>query len=261
MPVRRPRDIEEEPEETRTAAEKPWDDDDDDRPEQPRRRRAVKKSTRAQNSEDDVVNMTAQDDPDHEPRRSSRVRKGWSAYDKNAKASGGSDDDSLKPYFRYVVSPDQPKLVRFLDSSPLSFLQHWISGRPYMCLEEDCPACDAGVDAKPVAVFTVVDLSLEEPLPLLLNVTAKKFASRLETLNDDAKYGPLTANYIALSRDGEGKNTTYTATFVKERDLEEDFDITPEDAQAICEEFDPVPEDHFVEPTRAELREALRGSK
>jgi hypothetical protein len=251
MPVRRPRDIEDD-----AVSEKPWSDGDETEEAPARRKRSTRASTRSARDDE----HTEEDEPDHEPRRSSRVRKGWEAYDKSAKETGGGDD-TLKPYFRYTVSSDEPKLVRFLDSSPISYLQHWISGRPYMCLEEDCPACDSGHDPKPVATFTVVDLSLDEPLPLLLNVTAKKFASRLETLNDDRKYGPLTANYVALSREGEGKNTTYTATYVKERDLEEDFDITPEEAQAICEEFDPVSEDHFVEPTRAELREALRGSK
>ena len=45
--------------------------------------------------------------------------------------------------------------------------------------------------------------------------------------------------------------------YVKERDLEEDYDITPEDAQAISEEFDPVPDDFFPGSTRADLRDAL----
>ena len=214
------------------------------------------------------MNMTAQDDPDHEPRRSSRVRKGWAAYDKTAKSSGG-DDDSLKPYFRYTVSTEGAQLVRFLDSEPITYSQHWLN-KPWMCIEDNCPICDyvaeirnrdgdtaKRIQAKPVVVFTVVDLSLEEPLPLLLTVTSKKFASRLQTLNDDPKYGPLTANYISLSREGEGTSTTYTAMYVKERDLEEDYDITPEDAQAISEEFDPVPDDFFPGSTRADLRDAL----
>lgn len=227
MPVRRPRDIEEPEEEPREES---------------------RRSTR----------HTEPDDADHDSRRSSRVRRGWAAAEQRAES--GSGDGSLKPYYRYEVGPDA-KLVRFLDRDPISYNQHWINRRPYICLEEDCPACDSGDNPRPVFVFTVVDLAAEDPLPLLLSVTSKRFFARLRSMDDDPKYGPLTANYIALSKSGTGVDTTYTATWVKERDLEEDYDITPEDAKAFCEDFEPVSEDYeaFKEPTRADIRAALRG--
>jgi hypothetical protein len=47
--------------------------------------------------------------------------------------------------------------------------------------------------------------------------------------------GPLTKGYWAIVRLGKGPQTNYTVTPIKERDLEEDWNISQKDATAIVE--------------------------
>ena len=262
MPVRRPSQIDEDED---TRPKKPWNDDEDEAPRRsPRRRSSRDESPR----DDDDDRYTSEDSDDYEALRSSRVRRGWEVADREMKSRSSDDGEYSEPenFLLAYQATNQPRLVRFLDNQPMIVRRHyWDRGdnRGYfVCLGDDCPLCDEGSDARPQGVFTVVDLTPDKdgyPPHRRFLYASKRLLNQLRDRDDDPKYGPLTKSYMAISKSGEGKDTTYTVTFVKDRDLEDDWDMTPEEAREYCEEFESAGEEKLGLKTRRELRDIARG--
>lgn len=156
---------------------------------------------------------------------------GWDAAEENRHSGESKFADRLK-------LNDNPVLVKFLSAEPISWQQHFIKqvNKPFVCLRKSdsrgCPLCAIGDTPKPRHMMTVADLSGDEAV-----VKKLEFGNRLM---DDLKAthngpkGPLTRYAIRLSSHGTGFDIRYTVDVVKDRDLEEEEGITPEDvAQAI----------------------------
>jgi hypothetical protein len=55
---------------------------------------------------------------------------------------------------------NDPMTIRFAEAEPFAFTyRHWVAKRPFTCLGEECPLCDAGHEPKPVVFYSVIDLA------------------------------------------------------------------------------------------------------
>jgi hypothetical protein len=221
---RRARDEEEEEEEeaprrSRRSRDEDDDDDDDDR----------KSRKRSRRSRDD-------DDEDDERSKRPALRGGWAEAEKN-KTQGD--------WAKEVKLQNEEQVFKFIDDEPfVSYRQHWIE-RPgkksFTCLDRPtdkdkiCPLCSIG-DDKPRSfnAFNVLRLEGDEEPTLEVLVAGVKLTEQLKAA-DKGRNGPLTEHYWAISRSGKGNSTAYNLIPVKERDLEDEWDVVPLDDDEIDE--------------------------
>ena len=161
-----------------------------------------------------------------------KVAKGWDAAD-----AAKNDDfpDELEV-------TDEAILVHFLDGAPFAvYKQHWIERKgkkSWICLGDNCPLCeDTGDRPQAKILFNVVDFTdPENPVNKLWTV-GSRVSTTLKNLNKDKKVGPIDRDdiYFSVSKSGSGTKTVYVVTPVKERDVDEDWDIDPLSAEEIDE--------------------------
>lgn len=180
-----------------------------------------------------------------QPAAGGRGGRGMSAWKKAAKASGGD-------FNRFEVEEGKTYLIAFLEDGPFEIVWvHWINGVtddgrprriPRNCptsRDEDaeCPLCEMGIEAKPVAYFNIVDL--DEPGKVYLWESGKDATGRVEKLYDELQglaSGALELNsegvYAAVSKEKQkNQRFAYAVRRVKERDLEEDYGVEPMTAE------------------------------
>ena len=230
------------------------DDDDDDEDEKPRGRSRRRKSSddeddekasyrRRANSRDDDDDDDDEprgrrrksrddDDDDDEPREPKRKLKGGR---NEAKRIGAETSDFA---FELKVT-DEEQVIAFLEDEPVvAWAEHWIERKgkkSWVCLksfgkDEKCPLCNMGDKPKAKTAYNVVLLDpKEDPCnallicgPRLEGVVAKAYNSKA-----GGGQGCLTEGYYAISSNGKGGQTNYTMPPIKERDLDEDFQIAP----------------------------------
>lgn len=214
------------------------DGDDEEEEEKPRRKVSRGSSNRSNNRRSRRDDDDEEDDEKPRGRRSSPVRSGWGgAKETRAKSSGFAED----------LDVDSGEvLTKFLEDEPFaSYRQHWAdwrtSGkRSFICLEDDCPLCDIGDRPSAQYLFNVADLT-DEPINKQLRVGVQALG-QIENLAS-GKMGPLSKNYWVISRSkkkgkGRGNTVAWNFTPVKERDLEEDWEMEP----LTDEEFDDLVE-------------------
>lgn len=177
-------------------------------------------------------------------------RRGFNAYKKRAQeVKGASGTDGL-----FQVPYDVTKVIAFLEAENFDFVdRHWVDtvtdeGKaitvPRNCIASDdvtCPLCGVGLEAKPLALFNVVDL--DDPGHVLIWEASsgifeaiEELANELVSIPED-RGGPLDlcspGVYAKVSKkksetkSGKGGFTKYTVARVKERDLDEDHALTP----------------------------------
>lgn len=260
----------------RRPADKPVADErdnaPDDQPDEPRRGRS---STRPARRSSPAV----QEDEETKPRRGrgrsskddeepQEVRGGWGAWrDNKAKYSNFGEEFKVDYKRRY--------LILILDDEPFAtFGQHWLDDMPpktrksYICLGMDCPLCDVlGDEARPLALFNVVefvetkrgDETIMEPKLKVWQI-GSSIAGQLEDLSEDPKTSPLSDHYWQVSKSkqgtGKGGSTVYSISMVKERDLEEDWNLAPltdDEFEALkAKSFDST---YVKRDTRSDLQE------
>jgi hypothetical protein len=165
-----------------------------------------------------------------------------SVWKKAAKASGGGD------FNRFDVAEGENYVIAFLEDGPFEVVWvHWCNGVsddgrprriPRNCpttKDEDaeCPLCEQGIEAKPVAYFNVVNL--DEPGKVYLWEAGKDAAGRVEKLYDELQglaSGALELNsegvYAVVTKERQAnKRFAYSVKRVKERDLDEDYGVEP----------------------------------
>jgi hypothetical protein len=185
------------------------------------------------------------------------ISRGRRKIKENRPASGRSD-----AYFKW---PDDGEtvVVKFLDTEPWAYNQHWVQreGRKsYPCIGKHCPLCEIGSKVSQKIVYSILNLGGKEPLVQTMEVTPT-LDETLVGFDDDAKTGPLPRLYWALSRKKAERSsnfTKYNYSFipVKERDLEEDWLISPKTAQAALKDAEiPEPEKVVGSMTLRELQD------
>lgn len=169
--------------------------------------------------EDDVDDVT--------PKHGTTVQSGWDAADALLKPKRESGEYATD--FRFS---DSPQLVRFLEDAPFSvYFQHWLERdgkKSFVCLGDDCPLCTiAGDKPRGKFAFNVLVLSEEEQSVQILTAPPT-LARQLKAANEDTRRGPLSKYYWSISRQGSGPQTTYTLDRVRASDLEEEWELSPE---------------------------------
>ncbi len=255
--------------------EEEFEDPEDEEYEEPPHRRSFRKAVE-EDDEDDLSIYTENtdaeyeddDDEDEPPRRgkkSSRgkapppIKGGWGEFQRQRKAN-------TQAFFPERFTPtEEETLTKFVDDEPFaSYALHWfaeLSGRKgFVCLKEDCPPCDNLGDSPGTKVaFNVIVFDEDgEPSNKVL-ICGVKLAGQLEKIAN-SKQGPLSRHYISISKSGNSFQTTsYVTNVVKERDVEEDWEIEPL-SKTELKEFKAKAYDASVitYPSRKEMKEVVR---
>ena len=188
-----------------------------------------------------------EDAPEAKPKHGTSVQAGWGAADSllKPKSSGEYPND-----FRFS---EQVQLVRFLDNEPFAiYQQHWIERegkKSFVCLGDECPLCNiVGDKPRGKFAFNVLVLTEEEPAVQILTAPPT-FARQLRAANDDTRRGPLTKYYWAISRQGQGPQTTYSLERVRATDLAEEWELDAEEVTSIASAAEKYgPETVYVTP-------------
>lgn len=225
-------DEEEEDEEPAPRARRRRRDEDEEESAPPTKRRRRREPEPEDEDYDDEDDLDEEDDEEAAVIPISRGRK---AIKKNRPTSEASDN-----FFSW---DEDGQVVKFLDEDPWSYEQHWINRggkRSFPCMGEDCPLCEIGSETTQKIIYTVVNLSHKKgPRVQTLEVGVTLDESLIK-FHEDKKTGPLDRLYWALSRTERSNPSgyakyNYTITPVKERDLEEDWDVDLDKAQAVID--------------------------
>lgn len=216
----------------------PWEDEDDEEDETPAPRRRSRKAPVAdeEDGSEEAVGAETQ----------VPFRRGRKAIAEARQANSGNT-----LYFRWDLLPEgEDQVVKFLDVDPWNYDSHWITrkGRQsFPCIGKGCPLCSIGNRPSQKTVYPLVNLSHPQgPLVQILEVSTS-VDDQLVNL-DGGKTGPLPRLYWALNRTPKPNPTgyakwNYNFLPVKERDLEEDYDISldlVEEALQSATEPDPA---------------------
>lgn len=171
---------------------------------------------------------------DDAPERTKPARKandGWGGTENIKKTSGGEYADDFK------LKDDKQVLIKFLEDAPFdTFNQHWIERdgkKSFTCLEDDCPLCEVGDRPSAQVCFNIISLEKPEEPKVLRWRVGITVANLIKGLTTDKKTSPLSRDdlYFAVKRtvSGSGRGKKYSTAInpVKERDLDEDFDMDP----------------------------------
>lgn len=216
-------------------------DDDDDEDEKPRRRR----------------NRAKDDDEEEEERPKRKSASGWDGYEENKVSSGNFPD-------RLEIETGDEVLIKFLDDGPFAvYKMHWLNWRDgkksWNCLDKDgCPICDmTGDKPRQQALFNVVEFPEDDDPRLVVWTTSQTTAGTIRDLSK-SKSGPIDRDdvYFSVTRSGKGKKTKYTLQPIKERDLEEDWEVQPLTEEELDAFYEEAYDDEIVYwNTKRELRE------
>lgn len=199
---------------------------------------------------DDEVTTTKEADPDLDRTAARRViKRGWGNVDTTKQADS--------PYAQRLKVEDKPIIVKFLEDEPYtSYRQHWVERagqKSFTCISDmhpkGCPLCDAGHRPAARFAFNVILLSPDGDSVVRSYEVGPRVIDSLKNFHQDPRQGPLSKHYWALSRSGKGPTSQTNHQMVRERDLEEEWDIKPlsEDAidslrgQAYDESIVPIP--------------------
>jgi hypothetical protein len=203
----------------------------------------------------------ADDDIDARPEQTAsgetNVLSGWDAADSLTSPSGDFPTE--------VKFEDGKHLVfKFLDEKgPFAiykqhFLKQKTSGKRSYVWDgsgaED--PLSAILDSRPEnkRAFTVVNLSHPESMQRQMLITGARLYQALHAAHYSPQ-GPLTKGFWAIVRLGKGPTTVYTVTPIKERDLEEDWNINPERAAAVIAVSEPYTANVIKTHSYDELKE------
>jgi len=270
MPLRRPqRDDDDEPRRPRAAAaaadDDGYDPDPEDEPEDKPRRglrgarvdnskanKAFRAGTREGSGREDDEDDDEQDDD--APK--SVIKKGWAAA-KKVKAETGSFADDFK-------FSETPTLVKFLDSDPTPFKQHWIESgltstnkKSFVCMDtKDCPLCKIGDEPQGKFAFPLAVIDDEVTAAWL--IAGVKLLGQLEATHNSKQTGPLDKQFYALSRTGKKGSTAYTISMVKARDLKEDWDFDLDEVEDELAKLKMPSDANFRPMAKSQLRDLAR---
>lgn len=185
------------------------------------------------------------------PKAPSTVKGGWDALDSLMKP----ETTAYPTDFKFS---EDPVLIKFLEDGPFAvYEQHWIErqGRKsFVCIGDECPLCNILGD-KPRGKFSwnVLVLSGAEQTVQVLTVPPV-FARQIAAANKDERKGPLVREFWEISRTGMGPTTQYNLTYVRGRDLAEEWKLDLDTVSGLVAAAVPYTADQVVRETpRSEL--------
>ena len=206
-----------------------------------------------------VSRPTLADTPGREKVRQTGPRAGvgtggWAAYRKvRAERS--------EKYPRFEVEKTGRKIIKFAEGEPFAFIyRHWVAKRPYTCIGEDCPLCEAGDRAKPVVFYNVIDLEDGEvKVWEMSSDPTRKVQTHYDELVELEKTLDDPGFYFVVSKAQKDRSSwEYTVVRVKARDLQEDYRTDPLDAGEIAAAMEHLFDETIIyTSSRDDLREAV----
>lgn len=185
------------------------------------------------------------------------IHRGRKEIRKNRPVGEGGD-----AYFRWE---EEPQVVKFLSNEPWSYDQHWVTRdgkQSFPCLGKGCPLCAIGAKVAQKVVYPVLNLTHKKGMVVQSLEVGITLDETLATHDADKRTGPLTRLWWSLSRtegarsSGRRAKYNYVITPVKDRDLEEDWEIDLDEAEAAVEDAEiPTPVEVLGKWTRASLQE------
>ena len=168
------------------------------------------------------------------------IASGWGA---SSSASG----EGFPEEFKFLDG--EFKVVKFIDptnTGPFAvYKQHWLNqvttGKRSYVSPGPNDALTVRLGSKPVQkyAFTVVNFSEPDGFKRQILVAGNRLFNMLKEANNNAKSGPLTNGYWALTRTGKLQSISYVVSAVKERDLQEDWGIDPAKAAEFISSVEP----------------------
>ena len=186
-----------------------------------------------------------------------KARGGWNAVDQNRQAKYANPG-------RLQVK-EKEVLVKFLEPEPFTtYGQHWVGQRSYTCGMnadyEKCPLCDIGNPVRYLALFNVVDTDSAENRYWEVGPEATK--TLMEFADEDERTSPLDRDgqYFTAKRFKKDNGFYgFKISAVKERDLEDEFDVLPLEDNELTIALTNLFDDAVVPlNTLAELRAAAK---
>ncbi|MFE9525209.1 hypothetical protein [Streptomyces sp. NPDC006631] len=250
-----------------TEAYTPADDEQDEhgyaeeeteRPARGSRRGSRRESLHTEEADTSRRSRREQDEDEDDEPAPKVGGKGWGSYEKTKSATSGFPEN-------FKVT-NESVVVKILDAEPfLVFLQHWIERkgkRSWTCLENKCPLCDdAGDKPSQQVCFNVVDFTDPNDPQVKIWQFGPMVADILKNYSKDKKTAPINRDdlYFSVRKESKNNKTNYYITPVKERDLDDDWDIEPLDDDDL-EEFEgkAYDEDVLQVNSRSELKQIAR---
>lgn len=201
-----------------------------------------------------------EDVPEATPKHGTSIQAGWAA----ANALLKPKNDEYAEDFKFST---QAQLIRFLEDEPFaSYPEHWIDAittgkRSFVALETDDPfTIMLGSKPRAKVAWNVLVASDEEPTVKVLTA-GPMLAKMLRAANADPKRGPLTKYYWAVSRLGNGPETSYVLDRVRVTDLAEEWDLDPEKLEALVAKAEKYDSSIITITPREEMLEIARKLK
>lgn len=179
---------------------------------------------------------------------------GWAAYRK-VKA------ERSEQYPRLEIEKTGRKIIRFAEAEPFAFIyRHWVAKRPYTCIGEDCPLCEAGDRARPVVFYNVIDL--EDATTKVWEMSSdptRKVQTHYDELAEVEKTLDDPGLYFVVSKSQKDRSSwEYAVVKVKTRDLQEDYRTDPLDDAEIAAAMATLYDETIIYvSSKDDLREAV----
>lgn len=168
-----------------------------------------------------------EDDEDEAPRKpqARQITRGWGAADRVKNADSA--------FAQRLKVGEEPVIIKFIEDEPYaSYRQHWVerSGqKSFTCIADldpkGCPLCDSGNRPSTRFAFNVALLESGTDAVIKSYEVGPRVIDQLKNFHTDPRQGPLTKHYWAVSRTGKGTTSATNHQLVKERDLEEEWNI------------------------------------
>jgi hypothetical protein len=178
---------------------------------------------------DDIVDAPAvEQDSDLNVAQARRViKRGWGNVEQTKQADS--------PFAQRLKIDDKPVIVKFLEEEPYtSFRMHWVERqgqKSFTCLSDmhpqGCPLCDAGHRPSARFAFNVALLTEDGDTTIKSYEVGPRVIDSLKNFHQDPRQGPLPKHYWAISRSGKGPTSQTNHQMVRDRDLEEEWNISP----------------------------------
>lgn len=161
------------------------------------------------------------------------IKRGWGQAEQVKQADS--------PYAQRLKVEEQPVIVKFLEDEPYtSFRMHWVERqgqKSFTCLSgihaQGCPLCDAGHRASARFAFNVALITGDSDAIVRSYEVGPRVIDSLKNFHQDPRQGPLSKHYWAISRSGKGPTAQTNHQLVRERDLTEDWEMSPLSDSAI----------------------------
>ncbi len=183
---------------------------------------------------------------------STAVQAGWDAAESLTTPTGD--------YPVEFKHSEEIQVIKFLDlTGPFaSYKQHFLQNKPgkksYVCLGNNCPLCvKLGHKPEDKRAFTVANLSTN-PISRQQLIATPRLYKTLHAA-EFSPQGPLPKNFWAISRTGIKQTTVYNLNAIKPRDLDEDWNISLEEAEKAIAQMEPYTRSIIRETSYAELLE------